>query len=351
MKKRDDIYISQIQERIDLIAKHLKGVSQAKFMKSELHQAAVIRELEVIGEASRFVSDETKAKFTAIPWREIAGMRNRLIHEYFDVDHSIVWEVAHTQLPALKEEFEQVFLDTAPPSHPWRNCPTGYHYVHEYDRHVHLSLKNPDGTTSVRAHCRSNPSKKDQLYPDEILLISSSHKQEKIISGSIGKLKDPPNVNDLDDLIVLWTQYWNDIFDPSDKLQPNFMKAMLFSESSFRMNIDDVKVSSRNYARGPMQITDETRKVLTDEKGELKDHFMTLSSADVRKPEIAIAAATRWLFHKRDLASHSLKRQATWEEAVAHYKGYLKKGRVLRDGKGMKNFFSALAQLNSGVAK
>lgn len=350
MKKRDDFYISQILHRIDLIAEHLKGVNQAKFLKSSLHKAAVIRELEVIGEASRLVSEETKSKFIGIPWAQMIGMRNRLIHEYFSVDESIVWEVANTQLPVLKKLFEKAFLETAPVAHPWRNCPLGYFFVQEHKRLTSVSDKNPSGFTSVREHCRRNPSGKDQLYPDEIILISNSGVAASA-NQKIGQLKEPGNANNFDGLIKLWTKYWNDILSPKELLDPNVVKALFFSESSFNLKVKDQRLSKNNFARGPMQITDDTRKILADEKGELENHFMTLTANDVRKPELAIAAATRWLFHKKDLASTFLKREATWEEAVAHYKGYLRKKAEFKTQRGMKTFFSSLEKLNSEVKK
>lgn len=346
MKKRDDIYLSQIQQSIARTRKYLKGISREKFLNSDLHKAAVVRELEIIGEAARLVSGVTKLKFPEIPWQQIIGMRNRLIHEYFNVDNSIVWEVAHSQLAKLEKDIEEVFLDTAPPSHPWRPCPMGYYFVNEFDRSVPISEKNPSGVTSVRQHCRRNPSGRDQLYPNELKLISKLGRTKPL--PELGKMKSPKNSNDFDQLIALWTQYWNDVFSPKEPLQSDIIKALFFSESSFNLNVKDQKISTRNFARGPLQITDETRKVLADESGELKDHHITLSADDVKQVEMAIPAAVRWLFHKRDLSSKYLGRQANWEEAVADYKGYLRKKKDFRAQKGMKNFFLTLNELRKG---
>lgn len=344
MKKRDDIYIAQIQERIALIKSYLKGVSQRRFRSSDLHKSAVIRELEVIGEAARLVSSETKQKFPSIPWPQMVGMRNRLIHEYFSVDDSIVWEVAHTQLPGLEKDFAQAFLDTAPSIHPWRSCPVGYHFVREFDRKVKRTPTRPEGTTSVRSHCRRNPSGKDQLYPSEMLLIGETDPGEQLLK-EVGSLDSPKNANDFDRIVVVWTKYWNDIFKPEPALTPNVVKALWFSESSFNLSVKNARVSTNNFARGPLQITDETRKILADEKGELKDHYLTLTAKDVLQPELAVPAAIRWLFYKKDRASAFLGREATWDEAVAHYKAYLKKKGELRSHKGMKNYFEALRRL------
>ena len=67
-----------------------------------------------------------------------------------------------------------------------------------------------------------------------------------------------------------------------------------------------------------MQITDETRKILADEKGELADHFLTLTAKDVLDFEVAISAAIRWLFHKRTLASHFLKKEARFMKIISN---------------------------------
>ncbi len=120
----------------------------------------------------------------------------------------------------------------------------------------------------------------------------------------------------------------------------------LNSESSFNLKVKNRKVRARNYARGPLQITDETRRVLADEDGELKDHYLTLSADDVKQIELALPAAIRWLFHKRELASKHLGKQATWEEPVAEYKGYLRGKKDYRVQKGMKNFISTVEKLN-----
>jgi uncharacterized protein with HEPN domain len=129
-------------------------------LKSDLHKSAVIRELEVIGEASRLISESTKSQSPDIPWKQIMGMRNRLIHEYFSVDDNIIWQVASTDLKKVDSQFENLYLIIADPIHPWRTCPIGYYSVRKFERATTPSMKNPDGTTSVRAHCRRNPSGK-----------------------------------------------------------------------------------------------------------------------------------------------------------------------------------------------
>jgi len=69
---------------------------------------SLIRELEIIGEAASKISAETRSQNTSIPWQDISGMRNRLIHAYFDVDLDTVWSTVSRDLPTLKAELEKI---------------------------------------------------------------------------------------------------------------------------------------------------------------------------------------------------------------------------------------------------
>lgn len=79
-------------------------MNRQDFDRNELVQSAVIRELQVIGEAARLISDDTKEKHTDIPWHAIRGMRNRMIHEYFDINFDIVWDTLQQNIPSLIEQ-------------------------------------------------------------------------------------------------------------------------------------------------------------------------------------------------------------------------------------------------------
>lgn len=338
MKKRDDFYLREIEDRIREIQSHLQKITPSKFARSTLHKSAVVRELGVIGEAANKVSSETKERFPGIPWDQMIGMRNRLIHGYFDIDYSIVWDVAKKELPKLSAQINDAILETAPPIHRWRLCPAGYYDVRSHSREVHQSRKNPDGVTSVREHCRRYPSGKDQLYPNEVRQIIEVASADDSL-GSVGQLDRPLTANQFDREILIWTKYWNDLLSTDLPLDPNIIKALVGSESSFNPKVRDTHVRGKNYARGLFQVTDETRRILGNEKGELKDHYLTLNKDEVKEPAIGAAASIRWLFHKRELASKYLGRRATWEEAVADYKGYLRiKRKPWQTQKGMKDF-------------
>jgi len=103
MKKEPKIFIAHIIESIGEIEKHTRNISLAGFIKSTLVQDAAIRRLEIIGEAVRRIPPEVKTAVPDIPWKQIAGLRNVLIHEYFGVDLRLVWKVIAKDIPNLKK--------------------------------------------------------------------------------------------------------------------------------------------------------------------------------------------------------------------------------------------------------
>ena len=89
-----------------------KGKRRASLNKNRLLLSGVLRELEVIGEAANNISEKTKKQFPHLPWKELVGMRNRLIHAYFDVDHDIIWETVREYVPTLHKELDQIINET-----------------------------------------------------------------------------------------------------------------------------------------------------------------------------------------------------------------------------------------------
>lgn len=86
---------------LDAVAAFIEGHEEASFAADMKTQFAVMRALEVLGEASKLVPDHVRAEAPAIPWRAVAGMRDKLIHAYFNVDVAIVWATATVDLPAI----------------------------------------------------------------------------------------------------------------------------------------------------------------------------------------------------------------------------------------------------------
>ena len=103
--KRDKAYLKHILDAISNIEKFIEGVKKENFLGNVEKQYAVLRGLEIIGEATKNLSEELKKKHPNIPWKEIAGMRDKLIHQYFGVNLDLVWETIKTELPELKNRF------------------------------------------------------------------------------------------------------------------------------------------------------------------------------------------------------------------------------------------------------
>ena len=103
-----------LQSLLDMLAsaklatRYIAAQSKADFLSDLQLQDAVIRRLAVIGEASRRIPETTRQDFPTIPWVEINGMRNRLIHEYDDLDLEIIWDTVNKSLPLLIEELEKI---------------------------------------------------------------------------------------------------------------------------------------------------------------------------------------------------------------------------------------------------
>jgi len=99
--QRDEAYLLDILIAARKALQFLEGMTWDEFEGSELHQNAVIRPLEIIGEAARLVSQQTRNAHPEIPWEQMIGMRNRLIHEYFRVNLKTVWETVQNDLHRL----------------------------------------------------------------------------------------------------------------------------------------------------------------------------------------------------------------------------------------------------------
>lgn len=89
-------------------------MTASEFKKNELVIDAVVRNLEIIGEASKSISLLTRRRHAEIPWTQMSGMRNMLIHEYFGVDITTVWHTVNTHLPLLKKQIEAILFANQP---------------------------------------------------------------------------------------------------------------------------------------------------------------------------------------------------------------------------------------------
>jgi uncharacterized protein with HEPN domain len=108
VKKPPIIFIDHIIECADIIEHYIKNLAKSKFLKSREKHDAVIRRIEIIGEATKHIPKSFKDKYPDIPWKKIAGMRDMLIHEYFGVDLDLTWNVAKRDIPRLKKQLIKI---------------------------------------------------------------------------------------------------------------------------------------------------------------------------------------------------------------------------------------------------
>jgi len=108
MRKDPLIFIKHILESIDKIEAFSKNLSKKTLSKNELKQYAIIRAIEVIGESVKNLPDSLKNKYPNVPWKEIAGTRDKMIHHYFGVDLNIVWDIVSKEIPKLKEDIKDI---------------------------------------------------------------------------------------------------------------------------------------------------------------------------------------------------------------------------------------------------
>ena len=104
--RRDEVYLLDMLIAARKALKFVEGIDSAEFEDSELIQNAVMRPLEIIGEASARISTEFRKTHPNIPWRDMVGLRNRLIHEYFRINFGAVWDTVHSDLPKLIKQIE-----------------------------------------------------------------------------------------------------------------------------------------------------------------------------------------------------------------------------------------------------
>jgi uncharacterized protein with HEPN domain len=106
-------YLNDILENINDITIFIEGIDYEELKSDKKTQYAVIRCLEVIGEAAKKIPDISRTKYPAIPWQEISGMRDKLIHDYFGIDLETVWDTVQEDLLPLKEAIENLLEELA----------------------------------------------------------------------------------------------------------------------------------------------------------------------------------------------------------------------------------------------
>lgn len=108
MEKDYSIYIKDILESINYIEMYINGISQESFMNDIEKQDAVLRRLEIIGEAAARISETIRINNPVVPWKKVIGLRNIIIHNYMEVDMKIIWAIIKDDLPETKKLFEDL---------------------------------------------------------------------------------------------------------------------------------------------------------------------------------------------------------------------------------------------------
>lgn len=109
--RRDRDFLLDIEDAIGRILKYTFGITWDGYLRDFKTQDAVVLNLEVIGEATKNLSDEFKKQNPGIPWQDMAGTRDRLTHHYFGVNQEIVWQIVEQDLPNLKDQIEQAIRE------------------------------------------------------------------------------------------------------------------------------------------------------------------------------------------------------------------------------------------------
>jgi len=107
-KREDSAVIQDIKEVINRITSYISQMEYEDFLQDYKTQDAVIRNIEILGEAAKLLSDETKEKYPNVPWKDIAGTRDKLIHDYFGVNIDIVWDIAKNEIPFLSTQLNDM---------------------------------------------------------------------------------------------------------------------------------------------------------------------------------------------------------------------------------------------------
>jgi hypothetical protein len=188
-------------------------------------------------------------------------------------------------------------------------------FVKQHPRHVAVSAKNPKSITIVDPHERRV--NLNILDLNTLSNILKEYNRKGIVLPAKGKLQIPSE--DLfDDCIAVWVDYFNKKLNLNSPIDPDMIKALIASESSFK------PLATNKTATGLTQITTATLKILLNQKGEVKDYlFKGLQKKNLNDPNVSIALGVRWIAYKKVYEDKLLNRNATSDEVIQLYKGIL----------------------------
>ncbi len=107
-QNRDKIYLGDILDAIERIESYTAGVKKSAFMKNFMMQDAVMRQIEIVGEAANSISDEFQEKHPEFPWLQMRGIRNKIIHDYRGINLHIIWDTVTDNIPSLKKQIKDI---------------------------------------------------------------------------------------------------------------------------------------------------------------------------------------------------------------------------------------------------
>lgn len=112
MKKDPEVFLIHILECIELVEEYSNNLSKEKFLKNIVVQDAIIRRLEIIGEATRNLPNEFRSEYSEVAWKKILAARNILAHNYFGIDLNTIWRIVKNDIQPLKEQIGKMLKKT-----------------------------------------------------------------------------------------------------------------------------------------------------------------------------------------------------------------------------------------------
>ncbi len=346
--ENDGFVVTQMLQLIFRARARTRRASRSRSTGSVLKSMPdVAQDIAAVGTYVRSLSRKAKAEMSQIPWSRVIEATEPYDDSRRAERLTQSWGEVRDFLDGLQSAPEPLYdrIGQRWP-YPWRICPNGRVWK----------------GSSAKAQCQWAPSGKDWLYTVEIQAIA-----ERYFDGPIRPMPTPKalgfeNGNKFDKLIGGWTSYWNIVFLGFEgstnspllpipgPLDPNLVKALIATESGFNTDPRHFSLRNEGTVRGLIQLTEKTVRILKDGRGELRNHYVSLTLDDRLDPNLSICAGIRWLFQKQKIASVvRLKRPATWIEAVAEYKSYLQRMLDGRDPNpdGMRDLRKYYADLQS----